>query len=245
MKPFAALDSLRISRPAAGRLIPATAWGLAVLVAGWVAADLFWRFNTPPTPALPPPQTAEPRQAAEAIASRHLMGLVQAPGAAASAGGQISVLAVVTGTDAHPGWAVLSVDGGPQQGVVEGQEIRPGLQLTRVLADGIELPGGQRVGLSRNAAPGILEHNNPASDGALAVAPDGNINMPATNAAIAAPPTQAGGFVGGLNQLQNANHTHGQLAPGQMYGGDSTAPNTSAPGAPISSGTPVTAPSNQ
>jgi hypothetical protein len=173
------------------------------------------------------------------------MGVVPT-GPVAATGGQISVLAVVTGTDGHPGWAVLSVDGGPQQGVVEGQDIRPGLSLVRVLADGIELPGAQRVGLSRTAAPGIVESNNPAALGALTQAPDGNINMPVTpGTTMTAPPAQAGGFVGGLNQLQGMNRSGQQPTPAQMYGGDSTDPNAASHSAPIPPGTPVITPSNQ
>jgi len=123
------------------------AWGLALAVTAWVAADLFWRFSAPSAPALPVASLADPQAAAQAIASRHLMGQVTAGGTAAAPvqPGRYTLQAVVTGSGQRPGWAIISVDGGAQQGIVEGQEVRPGVTLALVKGDAVELSiGGAR-----------------------------------------------------------------------------------------------------
>lgn len=123
------------------------AWGLALAVTAWVAADLFWRFSAPSAPALPVASLADPQAAAQAIASRHLMGQVTAGGTATAPvqPGRYTLQAVVTGSGQRPGWAIISVDGGAQQGIVEGQEVRPGVTLALVRGDAVELAiGGAR-----------------------------------------------------------------------------------------------------
>jgi len=123
------------------------AWGLALAVTAWVAADLFWRFSAPSAPALPVASLADPQAAAQAIASRHLMGQTAAGSTAAAPvqPGRYALQAVVTGSGERPGWAVIAIDGGAQQGFVEGQEIRPGVTLALVKGDSVELSiGGAR-----------------------------------------------------------------------------------------------------
>ena len=44
-------DLSGISWQRAARLGPMLAWGLALAVTAWVAADLFWRFSAPSAPA--------------------------------------------------------------------------------------------------------------------------------------------------------------------------------------------------
>ena len=160
-------DLSRLPWQRAARLGPVLAWGVALAVTAWVAADLFWRFTAPRPPALPVASLADPQQAAQAIATRHLMGQGPAAGSPTqvAAPGRYTVQAVVTGAAGRPGWAIVAIDGGAQQGVVEGQEIRPGVTLSRVRADGIELTvGGARetVALAErsSAAPGT-EHAAP------------------------------------------------------------------------------------
>lgn len=152
-------DLSRLSLARAARLGPLLAWGVALAITAWVAVDLFWRFTAPRPPALPVATEADPLRAAQAIASRHLLGKGAAPGAPAAvvaAPGRYAVQAVVTGAAGRPGWAVIAIDGGPQQGFVEGQEIRPGVTLARVAGDGVELTVGgarQRVALAERGAP--------------------------------------------------------------------------------------------
>ena len=152
------LDPSRLPWQRAARLGPLLAWSLALAVTAWVAADLFWRFTAPRPPALPVASLADPQQAAQAIATRHLMGQGPAAGAPTqvAAPGRYTVQAVVTGAAGRPGWAIVAIDGGAQQGVVEGQEIRPGVTLARVAGDGVELTVGgarQRVALAERGAP--------------------------------------------------------------------------------------------
>ncbi|MBL0284187.1 MAG: hypothetical protein IPQ01_10000 [Zoogloea sp.] len=140
-------DLSGISWQRALRLGPMLAWGLALAVTAWVAADLFWRFSAPSAPALPVASLADPQAAAQAIASRHLMGQAAAGSTAAAPvqPGRYALQAVVTGSGKRPGWAVISVDGGAQQGIVEGQEVRPGVTLALVKGDSVELSiGGAR-----------------------------------------------------------------------------------------------------
>lgn len=137
-------DLSRLPWQRAARLGPLLAWGLALAVTAWVVADLFWRFNAPRPPALPMAAQAAPQAAAQAIASRHLMGQgIDAPQAAADvAPSRYALHAVVTGTEGRPGWAVLSIDGGAQQGFVEGQPIQAGNTLARVRADAVDISTG-------------------------------------------------------------------------------------------------------
>ena len=150
------LDLSRLSWQRAARLGPILAWGVALSVTAWVAADLFWRFSAPKPPALPVASLADPQQAAQAIASRHPMGQTDPAGpAAAAAPSRYTLQAVVTGADSRPGWAVIAIDGGAQQGFVEGQEIRPGVTLALVRSDAVELAvGGARQTVRLAEYPG-------------------------------------------------------------------------------------------
>ncbi|WP_374487100.1 type II secretion system protein N [Zoogloea sp.] len=136
-------DLSRLSWPRAARFVTPLAWGVALALSAWVAADLFWRFSAPRAPALPVATVADPQAAAQAIASRHLMGQsTGGPVAIAAPVGRYTLQAVVTGSNGRPGWAVIAIDGGAQQGFVEGQEIQPGVTLASVGRDSIELSTG-------------------------------------------------------------------------------------------------------
>ncbi|MBS0353211.1 MAG: hypothetical protein JSR83_04840 [Proteobacteria bacterium] len=137
------LDLSRLPWPRAARFVTPLAWGVALALSAWVAADLFWRFSAPRAPALPVAVLADPQAAAQAIASRHLMGQTgNGPAIVAAPVGRYTLQAVVTGGNGRPGWAVIAIDGGAQQGFVEGQEIQPGVTLASVGRDSIELSTG-------------------------------------------------------------------------------------------------------
>ena len=155
-------DLSRLPWQRAARLGPLLAWSLALAVTAWVGADLFWRFNAPHAPALPVAAQAAPQAAAQAIASRHLMGSAGASGQAASAvaPSRYAAHAVVTGADGRPGWAILSIDGGPQQGFVEGQPIQPGTTLARVRAESVDIATG---GATQTIALAPRGGGNPSS----------------------------------------------------------------------------------
>ena len=134
----------RLSWPSATRIAPLLAWGAALSITAWVGADLFWRATAPRPAALPVAIPSDPQVAAQSIAGRHLMGQATPGGPAApvAAPERYALQAVVTGGDGRPGWAILSVDGGPQQGIVEGQDIQPGVRLLRLHADNVEISSG-------------------------------------------------------------------------------------------------------
>lgn len=163
----------------AARLGPMLAWSLALAVTAWVAAELFWRFSAPRAPALPFAAQADPQAAAQAIASRHLMGrgadTDQAAGAPA-ASSRYAAHAVVTGAEGRPGWAILSIDGGPQQGFVEGQPIQPGTTLARVRAESVDIATGgatQTIALAPRSAGGAAAVSPPGAPATPASPPPG------------------------------------------------------------------------
>jgi hypothetical protein len=166
-------DPTRLNWQLAMRIGPALAWGAALAVTAWVGADLFWRFSAPRPPALPVVSPSDPQLAAQAIASRHLMGNAAQgagpAGMAIAAPSRYALQAVVTGSGGRPGWAVLSVDGGPQQGIVEGQEFQPGVRLARVLAESIEITTGggarQTVRLTERGSVGGAPGSSPLPAG--------------------------------------------------------------------------------
>ncbi|MDD2987374.1 MAG: type II secretion system protein N [Zoogloea sp.] len=166
------LDPTRLSWQSAMRIGPVLAWAVALSVTAWVGADLFWRFSAPRAPALPVASPSDPQLAAQAIASRHLMGNTatgtSTAGPAIAASGRYALQAIVTGSGGRPGWAVLSIDGGPQQGVVEGQEFHPGVRLAKVLADSIQITTGsstQTVMLTDRGSLGTPPGNGPGPAG--------------------------------------------------------------------------------
>lgn len=150
------------------------AWGLALGFAAWVAADLFWRLALPRATVLLPVAESDALAAAQRVGERHLMG-VSAHEAGGEAAGNFVLYGVATGDERHPGFAVISMNGGPAQGVVLGQEVAPSVVLAAIQADGVELSGAagkQRVPLSsgrEGGAGGGLENGMPAG-GAPAVA---------------------------------------------------------------------------
>lgn len=145
------------------------AWLLALCLAAWVAADLFWRFAAPRPAVFPIAAESDTGRAAQAIASRHFMGEV-AVAAPTSDAGRFSLFGVVTGDEQRPGFAVLAVDGGAAQGVVAGGEVVPGVVLARILADHVELvsaTGRQSVSLSSRPALGAAVQDAPVGPAPL------------------------------------------------------------------------------
>ena len=172
-------DPSRLPWQRAARLGPLLAWSLALAVTAWVAADLFWRFSAPRAPALPFAAQADPQAAAQAIASRHLMGRSGDAGQAAgvpAAPSRYAAHAVVTGAEGRPGWAILSIDGGAQQGFVEGQPIQPGTTLTEVRAESVLITSGgatQTIALTPRTTGGASIASPPGAPPASASPPPG------------------------------------------------------------------------
>lgn len=215
------LASSRVPWQRAARLGPLLAWSLALAVTAWVAADLFWRFSAPRAAALPVAAQADPQAAAQAIASRHLMGSVgsSAQAAAAVAPSRYAAHAVVTGADGRPGWAILSIDGGPQQGFVEGQPIQPGTTLARVRPEAVDIATG---GATQTIA--LAPRSSGSSSGSSSAgSPSG------AQAAPASPPAPPPG-----------------IPASQEFGGDATdpAPRTDAAQRPLAPGLPIRIPAS-
>lgn len=115
-------------------------WFAALAFSAWVVADLFWRLAAPsPSISLFSAQR-DPAVAAGHIAEQHLFGAASStPGPDDI--GRIVLYGTVTGDDRHPGFAIISIDGGPAKETVAGQELLPGLALSHIGPDRIELSG--------------------------------------------------------------------------------------------------------
>jgi hypothetical protein len=177
-RPSALLTAIRPG----SRTLSALTWLLALALCAALAVDLLWRHATPRPPALPVAMPVDPQQAAEAIASRHLMGHATAAATdtvTATVAGRFVLRAVVTGSDGRPGWAVIATEGAAQQGYVEGQSVEAGISLARVGEDHVELAEGPRrhtLNLNRPPAEGIVRTlsvppSTPASAAALTALP--------------------------------------------------------------------------
>ena len=144
---------MQLPRTALARLqsvtVPALAWLVAALVGSLVGAHWFWRLSAPGAAAGVYASSSDPGSAANEISSRHLFGVPvvetaeEAP--AANLGPQIKLLGVMTGGPHSPGFAVILEEGQPSsRPVIEGEELRPGVKLHKVLAQGIQLDVGGR-----------------------------------------------------------------------------------------------------
>lgn len=115
----------------------------------WLGATVFWRLNTPETVAPLAAIETDPQRAAQAITSRHLFG--EAPRLAAGAV-KATVLTdialrgvVAPSRPGQLGIAVLAIAGKPATAVREGDEVAPGVRLTKVLPASVELERGSQV----------------------------------------------------------------------------------------------------
>jgi hypothetical protein len=136
---------LELRRRAQGALLAiavAASWCLALLVAGWSGAGWFWELTAPSPVALVAVPSAEPLEAAQAVASRHLMGTggpVSAGDGRVKAVGGYRLLGAATGHGGSPGFAILAEGGGRPLAAVEGEEFAPGVVLARVMPRAVEL----------------------------------------------------------------------------------------------------------
>jgi len=125
------------------------AWQRHLTVLVWLAAlgfctgvvtDLFWRLAAPRPSMSIAVGESDPAKAVGLIGERRLFGASgTAPGTEDS--GHVVLFGAVTGDERYPGFAILSIGGGPAKDVVIGQELAPGLVLSRIGPDRIELSG--------------------------------------------------------------------------------------------------------
>lgn len=149
MRPFVQVPLPQFDWRLVVRVAPGFAWGLVIVLGAAGALDLYRRLATPRLPALPVAAAADPQLAGEAIAGRHLMGITGSEGQLAEAQALASAFtlqAAVSGAGGRPGWAVIASDNGKQQAYLEGEEIKPGVILAKVVGDHVELAiGGARL----------------------------------------------------------------------------------------------------
>jgi hypothetical protein len=143
------IHRLQTLAPAAGSSL---LWVCAIALWAWFAAGWYWRLSAPPAASAPNQVATDPTVAARDVATRHLFGevVVQMQAVVAS---RFSLLGVAAHSRKSPGWAIISEDGKPAQGFVQGDEITSGVKLVAVLPDGVEIErNGSRERIPLNVA---------------------------------------------------------------------------------------------
>lgn len=156
-----------------GKAASVLAWGVALGVFILTASDLSGLFERSRSTAKSEVFPVDPAAVAATIAGGHLFGSAEPVESAPpdSAGSSFTLQAVVAGMPGQPGWAVIAVDGGEQTGIVEGEEIVPGVTLANVAADRVvlQMAGGYReIFIDRAAATAAALPAEPAAQPAAA-----------------------------------------------------------------------------
>jgi len=172
---------LRLHLPAFSVVI---IWLGVLLVLTWLSAEWFWRANAPAPAVLPTQTVSDPLLAAQAIASRHLMGesLQAKAGTTSQASAQFQLTGAMTASKGRPGFAIVAEEGKTPVPVVEGEELVPGVTLSKVFANKVEI--------SRQGRTETIEINDKAilrSGTAISVEP--GVKAPENNPA---PPASSG-----------------------------------------------------
>lgn len=125
-----------------GVLLPALAWAVALAISAWVAATWYWRLAGPRPEQSTYTSQTDPAAAAREIASRHMFG--EAPKAPAQVveASRFQLLGVAANSGRSRGFAVIQVSGQTPQPVIQGEEVMPGVQLTKILPQSVELSVG-------------------------------------------------------------------------------------------------------
>ena len=193
MSPFAHFPLPKLDWRLVVRVAPGFAWGLVMVLGAAVTVDLYRRLATPRPLPLPVAAAADPQLAGAAIAGRHLMGIASSEGQLAEAQALASAFtlqAAVSGAGGRPGWAVIASDNGKQQAYLEGEEIKPGVILAKVVGDHVELAiGGARLSVALAVPTAGDDGVGAAADSALPA--DSPVNsLPSPN--VADPAAAAG-----------------------------------------------------
>lgn len=132
------VQRLRLHLPAFSVVV---IWLGALFVLTWLSAEWFWRANAPDPVVLPTQIVSDPLLAAQSIVSRHLMGESQQgfAGSGAPANSQFQLTGAMTASKGRPGFAIISEDGKLPLSVVEGEELAPGITLSKVFANKVEI----------------------------------------------------------------------------------------------------------
>ena len=140
-------------------------WLGALFILTWLSAEWFWRASAPDPVVLPTQTISDPLLAAEAIVSRHLMGVSQLPTAGSSGQGnnQYQLTGAMTASKGRRGFAIFSEDGQLPLAVMEGEELAPGVRLSKVFAGKVEILRQGRTEVLEINDKGILRIGNEIS----------------------------------------------------------------------------------
>jgi general secretion pathway protein C len=166
----------------------AAVWLTALFVLTWLSAQWFWRANAPAPVALPTQSVSDPLLAAQAIASRHLMGESQLakPGIATQANSQFQLVGSMTASKGRKGFAVIAEDGKLPVSVVEGEELSPGITLSKVFPNKVEITRQGRIETIEINDKAIIRQGNSITVEQGSRTPE-NASLPTSPAATPAP----------------------------------------------------------
>ena len=140
-------------------------WLSALFILTWLSAEWFWRASAPDPVVLPTQTISDPLLAAQAIVSRHLMGVSQqtATGSPGQGRNQYQLTGAMTASKGRRGFAVFSDDGQLPLAVMEGEELAPGVTLYKVHASKVEIVRQGRLEVLEINDKGILRIGNEIS----------------------------------------------------------------------------------
>ncbi|AWI74052.1 alpha-1,2-mannosidase [Parazoarcus communis] len=132
--------------------LPVLAWGLALSVAAWTCATVFWQLTAPDPVSALPSHTADPRSAARDIV-RALGSGESEPAPHTQVHTDYQLIGLATGFGQRPGFALLRRPDGETLALLQDETLADGLRLVRILPDRIELAAdGRTVALHMTGA---------------------------------------------------------------------------------------------
>lgn len=124
--------------------LPALAWGLALSIAAWTCATVFWQLTAPEPVSALPSHTADPRSAARDIV-RALGSSESELAPRAQVHTDYQLIGLATGFGQRPGFALLRKPDGETLAVLQDEALTDGLRLVRILPDRVELTADGRT----------------------------------------------------------------------------------------------------
>jgi general secretion pathway protein C len=180
------LPRIRLTAPQAPVLLTGLVWLVAIALSAWILAGWYWRLKAPVAIAAAPPEVTDPIAAAKLVSARHLFGeTLQA--AAPVVISRYTLLGVAADTAAKRGFAVIAEEGKPADGFVQGEEIAPGVRLSAIRADSVEI--------DRNGQKEVVHLSDKAGSNAGAATP------PPTNPGL----SSSQNFMNSQNRFANRN----------------------------------------
>jgi general secretion pathway protein C len=128
--------------------VTAAVWFSSLFIVAWIISGWFWDRAAPRAVTLPTTHVSDSLEAAQMIAARHLMGEARntpAGSVAAPRSTQFRLLGAMTAGGRHPGFAILAADGEQAVAVFEGDEVAPGVTLSKVLPESVLMRYGSRT----------------------------------------------------------------------------------------------------